>query len=99
MTISIATQTSMEQLGFFSEKLKDSMAKLELSPKAAAVTLGCSYEFVRKMIRSESLPSPELLAKLCSVFGWQVRRIEQLIRLDEARRKWGPAIWAVLGGN
>ena len=33
------------------------------------------------------------------MFGWQVRTIERLVRLDEARRKWGPSFWTVLGKN
>src|SRR5258707_90658 len=89
----------MERLGFFSEKLMDGMAKSGLSRKMTAVRIGCSYEYVRKMSRSESLPSSELLVKLCSIFGWQVRTIEKLIRLDESRRKFGPTFWTVLGRN
>ena len=38
----------MERLGFFSEKLMDSMAKSGLSQKATAVRLGCSYKYVAR---------------------------------------------------
>jgi ParB-like chromosome segregation protein Spo0J len=41
----------MERLGFFSEKLKASMAKFNLSEKSTAAKLGCTYEHVRKMVK------------------------------------------------
>lgn len=87
----------MERLGFFSEKLKDSMARFNMSEKSTAARLGCSYEHVRKMVRGECLPSEELLRKLCSIFEWEITAIEKLRRLDEARRKFGPSFWAILG--
>ncbi len=89
----------MERLGFFSEKLTDSLAKSGLSQKMTAVRLGCSYEYVRKMIRGESLPSPILLKRLCSVFQWDRKKIEKLVLLDRCRRRYGPTFWTVLGKN
>jgi hypothetical protein len=89
----------METLGFFSEKLMDGMAKSGLSQKMTAVRLGCSYEYVRKMIRNESLPSPSLLNKLCSIFHWDTKKIEKLVLLDKCRRQYGPTFWTVLGKN
>jgi hypothetical protein len=64
-----------------------------------AVRLGCSYEYVRKMIRGESLPSPSLLNKLCSIFHWKTKKIERLVHLDKCRRQYGPIFWTVLGKN
>ncbi len=89
----------MERLGFFSEKLMDGMARSGLSQKMTAVRLGCSYEYVRRMIRCESLPSPILLDRLCSVFQWDRRKIEKLVFLDRCRRRYGPTFWTVLGRN
>jgi len=97
MTMSIEQLVRLGQLGFFSEKLLHSMAGLELSPKKLAPRLGCSYEYVRKMTRSESLPSPELLTKLCSVFEWDIRSTQELVHFDECRRKYGSIFWSVLG--
>jgi len=82
---------SMDKLGFFCEKLMDGMAKSGLSQKMTAVRLGCSYEYVRKMIRGERLPSPSLLNKLCSIFHWKTKKIERLVHLEVSK-----AIWANL---
>jgi transcriptional regulator with XRE-family HTH domain len=87
----------MERLGFFSEKLKDSMVRFNLSQQSTAARLGCSYEHVRKMVRGECLPSQELLRKLCSIFECEITAIEKLYRLDDARRRFGPTFWTVLG--
>jgi hypothetical protein len=92
-------RVSMEKLGFFSEKLMDAMAKSGWSQKMTAVRLGCSYEYVRKMIRGESLPSSTLLKRLCSLFRWDATRIEKLVLLDRCRRQYGPTFWTVLGRN
>jgi ribosome-binding protein aMBF1 (putative translation factor) len=89
----------MDKLGFFCEKLMDGMAKSGLSQKMTAVRLGCSYEYVRKMIRGESLPSPSLLNKLCSIFHWKTKKIERLVHLDKCRRQYGPTFWTVLDKN
>lgn len=89
----------MEKLGFFSERLLDSMSKSRLSQKTTAVRLGCSYEYVRKMIRGESLPAPTLLKRLCSLFRWDATKIEKLVLLDRCRRQYGPTFWIVLGKN
>ena len=87
----------MERLGFFSEKLKDGIDRFNLSQKSTAARLGCSYEHVRKMVRGECLPSEELLRKVCSVFKWEITAIKKLRRLDEARKKFGPTFWTILG--
>jgi len=87
----------MERLGFFSERLLHSMAALKLTPKRVAPRAGCSYEFVRRMTRGESLPSRELLTRLSVLFRWNVREIEGLVRADECRRKYGAAFWSVVG--
>ena len=87
----------LERLGFFSEKLKDSMVRFNLSQQSTAARLGCSYEHVRKMVRGECWPSQELLRKLCSIFEWEIKAIEKLRRLDDARRRFGPTFWTVLG--
>jgi ribosome-binding protein aMBF1 (putative translation factor) len=88
----------MDKLGFFCEKLMDGMAKSGLSQKMTAVRLGCSYEYVRKMIRGESLPSPSLLNKLCSIFHWKTKKIERLYTW-KCRRQYGPTFWTVLDKN
>jgi len=99
-TISIITMSfGLGDLGFFSQRLLHSMAGLKLSSKKLAPRLGCSYEYVRRMTRSESLPSPRLLTKMCSVFHWKAREIEKLVRLDDCRRKFGPRFWTVQGIN
>lgn len=96
MTMSI-TFLDSGNLGFFSQRLLFSMSALKLTPKELAPRIGCSYEFVRRMLRSESLPSPLLLRRMSSVFRWNVRKIEELIRLDECRKKFGPTFWSVMG--
>jgi hypothetical protein len=89
----------VEGLGFFSEKLMDGMAKSRLSQKMTAVRLGCSYEYVRKMVRGESLPAPMLLTRMCSIFHWNLKEVQRLLRLDDCRRKFGPSFWTVQGIN
>jgi hypothetical protein len=51
------------------------------------------------MIRGESLPSPSLLNKLCSLFHWNTTKIEKLVRLDKCRREYGPTFWTLIGKN
>jgi Helix-turn-helix len=97
MSMSIEPNIGLEHLGFFSERLLHSMAALKLSPKKLAALIGCSYEYVRRMTRSESLPSPFLMKRMCSVFQWREKKIERLIRLDHCRRKYGRHFWNVLG--
>jgi ParB-like chromosome segregation protein Spo0J len=77
---------SMERLGFFAEKLMDGMAKFGWSQKTTAVRLGCSYEYVRKMIRGESLPAPTLLKKLCLLFRWVWADLLDCSRQESALR-------------
>jgi transcriptional regulator with XRE-family HTH domain len=89
----------MERLGFFSEKLMDGMAQSGWSQKTTAVRLGCSYEYVRKMVRGDSLPAPTLLKRLCSLFRWDATKIEKLVLLDRCRKQYGPTFWTVLGKN
>jgi hypothetical protein len=79
----------MERLGFFSEKLMNGMAKSGWSQKTTAVRPGCSYEYVRKMIRGESLPAPTLLKKALSLFRSDATKIEKLVLLDRCRRHMG----------
>lgn len=86
-----------DKLGFFSQRLLFSMSALNLTPKELAPRIGCSYEFVRRMLHCESLPSPQLLRRINSVFQWNTRKIEELIRLDECRKKFGAAFWSVIG--
>lgn len=97
MLMSIQTDIGLEHLGFFSERLMHSMAALKLSPKKLAPLIGCSCEYVRRMTRSESLPSPILMKKMCSVFHWREKKIEELIGLDQGRRKYGKHFWEFLG--
>ena len=99
MTMSIETNLGIEHLGFFSERLLHGMATRKLPAKKLAPRVGCSYEFVRRMVRSESLPSPGLMMRMCSVFLWKPKEIEELIRVDRCRRKFGTTFWSVLGIN
>jgi hypothetical protein len=92
----------MERLGFFSEKLMDGMAKSGSPQKTTAVRPGCSYEYVRKMIRGESLPAPTLLKRLCRCSGGTQRKLKgwcSLVFLDRCRRQYRPTFWIVLGNN
>lgn len=96
MPKSIDGCSGLERLGFFSERLTHSMAALKLTAKKLAPLLGCSYEFVRRMIRCESLLSISLLDKMWPVFHWKKREIEKLIMADQCRRKYGSCFCKVL---
>ena len=87
------------RLGFFSEQLVQSMACQAVTAKALSIELGCSYEFVRRMIRAECLPSPSLLKRMCTVFRWNARETRNLVVIDRARRKFGRDFWVSLGKN
>ena len=90
---------SHERLGFFSEHLVGSMARQGVSAKALAIELGCSYEFVRKMVKSESLPSFGRVKRLCSIFRWNAKETRTLIAMDRGRRKFGRQFWIASGRN
>ena len=90
---------SHERLGFFSQQLIQSMQRDGLTPKAIAIDLGCSYEFVRRMIRAECLPSSVYLTRMCLLFRWNVDEIRKLIAIDKARKKFGRHFWIALGKN
>jgi hypothetical protein len=88
-----------EQLGFFSEHLVQSMTRQGISAKALAIELECSYEFVRRMIKTECLPSPLLLKRMCALFRWNRKETRKLILIDKARKKFGRNYWIWLGKN
>ena len=75
------------------------MACEGIQGEALAKRLGCCYEQVRKMTRGEVLPSPALLRKLCTVFGWSVRKLSRFVMMDHARKSFGDSFWRVLGRN
>jgi len=99
ISMSIFLGDGSERLGFFSERLLHGMAKLKISCKKLAPKLGCSYEYVRRMALSESFPSPKLLSKMCAVFCWNRGELQQLVMLDQCRKKFGPTFWLALGKN
>jgi hypothetical protein len=86
-------------LGFFSERLLQSMALQKITSRQLAPRIGCSYEFVRRMTRGESLPSAKLLGKICSLFRWSRTEANELVRVDECRRKFGTVFWTSIGKN
>lgn len=89
----------MERIGFFSELMLDGMARQGMSATALARLAGCSYEHVRKLSRSEVLPSPRLLAKMREIFHWKANRAARFVRFDQGRKKFGKYFWLRLGLN
>jgi transcriptional regulator with XRE-family HTH domain len=89
----------MLKLGFFSELLIDSMARQGITAKVLAERAGCSYEHVRKLTRSEVLPSPILLRNLRDIFGWGGKRVTRFVRWDQGRKKFGDSFWVLSGRN
>lgn len=89
----------MEKLGFFSEWLADNMARKGLTSRKLAPKVGCSYEYVRKLVRSENLPSSDLLSRLCAFFERDEQESRKLVAVDRARKQLGPSYWVALGCN
>jgi len=89
----------MENLGFFSEQLADSMARHNLTAKALAPRVKCSYENIRRMLDGQSLPSLRLLRRLCKTFGWTEKKLRRFVMMDQARRKFGDTLWIMQGRN
>jgi hypothetical protein len=87
----------MHALGFFSEQLADSMARKNLTGKALAPRVMCSYEYIRKMLNGQSVPAIPLLRRLCAEFGWSEREVCRFVMIDQARKRFGDTFWIVLG--
>jgi len=34
---------------------------------------------------------------MCSLFQWKLQKIEELVRLDKCRKKFGSAFWSAIG--
>lgn len=89
----------MKKLGFFSEQLADSMAQQKLTAKTLAQRLKCSYEYIRRLLGGQSLPSLRLLRRLCATFGWSEKKLRGFVMIDRARRNFDGSFWTVLGRN
>ncbi len=89
----------MEKFGFFSEQLADGMSRQRFTAKGLAKRLGCSYEHVRRLSRSEALPSLQLLRQLCHVFQWNEEELSRLLDGDRGWKRFGDSYWLVLGKN
>lgn len=87
----------MKKLGFFSEALAEGMVRQGLTEKRLALRVGCSYEHIRKMLKSEALPSLPLLQRLCSVLALPERKLRRFALIDRMRKEFGDAFWSVLG--
>jgi len=89
----------MKKLGFFSEQLAESMARQKLTATLLSQRVRCSYEYIRRMLDGQSLPSLRLLRRLSAKLGWNEKEMRRFVMMDQARGKFGDAFWIVLGKN
>jgi|SRR5208337_3399442 len=89
----------MEQFGFFSERLAISMAESNLTAKALAPRVRCSYRSIRKLLKGQSLPAAPLLLRLCDTFKWDEKQLHEYVEIDRGRKKFGNGFWIFLGKN
>lgn len=75
------------------------MARHNLTAKALAPRVKCSYENIRRMLDGQSLPSLRLLRRLCKTFGWTEKKLRRFVMMDQARRKFGDTLWIMQGRN
>jgi hypothetical protein len=88
-----------EPVGFFSEHLAQNMARQGVTAKVLAIQVGCSYECVRKMVKTECLPSAGLLKRMAAAFNWNHKEARRLVAIDKGRRKFGRQFWITSGMN
>jgi len=74
------------QLGSF---LSSAMHERGLSIKDVAITLGITYEHIRRIVRGESVPSKLTLKAMCELVGADLSEAAKLATADRIRKKYG----------
>jgi transcriptional regulator with XRE-family HTH domain len=84
------------QLGQY---LSDAMARAGLSIKELAERCDVSYEYIRRLVRGEGLPSKHMLRVIAAEVGADRKEVERLLVADSIRRDYGKVPLEISGKN
>jgi transcriptional regulator with XRE-family HTH domain len=75
----------------FARELRKLMNAQEpkLSIRDLAMTLGSSYEFIRKLVNGEAFPSKYFITSMAKTFEVSEERLKELVTRDQVARKYG----------
>ena len=78
--------------GALADTLTRAFRDKDLSISRASEALGVSYEYVRKLLKGEALPSGHTLGDLASITGVSLKALEQVATADRIRIKYGKTL-------
>lgn len=91
---------NMDADGRFGNLFKTTANEKGIPLDAIAAHLNYSYEQMRKLVQNRSLPSPEVLKKLCAFVGIDFKLAQQSVLVDNIERTYGvDALYALVGKN
>ena len=73
----------------FGTKLQEALDKKSMQIRDASDLIGSTYEYMRKMVRGQALPSKYMLRTLCDKLGMDFDEAERLVAADHMQKKHG----------